>query len=891
MNKKKHLAKAAGLKSTFAIDGNKVLMTSFGSGSEAVLEKIITDGKIENCADNLDVKVSEKGFSVKHKNTDKEIRTNNPQLEKEIGEDRLGKKNELEKRYFDKTFKDNIHIQIIYNIMDIEKILSIHVNNAIYALNNTLNRDDKNENLQDLIGSMKAKAFENFKNSDDYETFRQNINKPQMSYFGGAFFETGFNTKAKKKTTDKKHEKDIYYIISLLSYIRQAVAHGYDWNINKDEVPSALYTLDKEYDYLYKNKVYREEARNVLDSLYDSRIDDLNKNFLKNAEKDLTIVFSVYEKKNIDTKKDFIRRYYDFLIKKDYKRLGFSIKKLREIITCENEDILAKKNEILNKKDKTMLARLNRLIDFAIYTYYLKKSYRPKSLVKSLRLCTDDSDKIKVYTGEGEKIYNAIKQKILNILKKMEGKTIASMEPDADISKISLENLKTEDWLPVSTKSHYFVKLIYLLTLFLDGKEINDLVTTLINKTENIASFNKILKEIDFEPEYLIKYSVFKESDNMAFELRALNSFARMEKPDASAKRIMFVEAAKMLGDNGSYEELTKFFDGLFDKNCDNNKKGLRNFIRNNVIESDRFKYLVRYCNVNDVVEFSKNGALIKFVLKQVPQAQILRYYNSCTGKNSQTYADNMLDELSKIIENISFEQFKNVKQRVASDSPDATDKEKKQNVIRLYLTVCYLFFKNLIYVNSRYFLAFYCLERDLKLWGEEGKLGCGEKNISYTTLTKKFMDSDRVRKEPKKNKESQNDDEKKHIPIYYIETNLENADNTAVHEFRNITEHINTVQNAGKYLNDIKKFESYYQIYHYIAQRLLSDRTKGKDISETTKRYISLVNEHGSYCKDFVKALCVPFAYNLPRFKNLSIDGLFDKNDTREKRNTSINS
>ena len=33
------------------------------------------------------------------------------------------------------------------------------------------------------------------------------------------------------------------------------------------------------------------------------------------------------------------------------------------------------------------------------------------------------------------------------------------------------------------------------------------------------------------------------------------------------------------------------------------------------------------------------------------------------------------------------------------------------------------------------------------------------------------------------------------------------------------------------------------------------------------------------SYCRDFVKALNVSFAYNLPRYKNLSIDGLFDRN------------
>ena len=40
----------------------------------------------------------------------------------------------------------------------------------------------------------------------------------------------------------------------------------------------------------------------------------------------------------------------------------------------------------------------------------------------------------------------------------------------------------------------YFSKMIYMLTYFLDGKEINDLLTTLISKFDNIKEFLKIMK-------------------------------------------------------------------------------------------------------------------------------------------------------------------------------------------------------------------------------------------------------------------------------------------------------------------------------------------------------------------------------------------------------------
>ena len=35
---------------------------------------------------------------------------------------------------------------------------------------------------------------------------------------------------------------------------------------------------------------------------------------------------------------------------------------------------------------------------------------------------------------------------------------------------------------------------------------------------------------------------------------------------------------------------------------------------------------------------------------------------------------------------------------------------------------------------------------------------------------------------------------------------------------------------------------------------------------------------QHRTWCSDLVKALNTPFGYNLARYKNLSIDGLFDR-------------
>ena len=100
----------------------------------------------------------------------------------------------------------------------------------------------------------------------------------------------------------------------------------------------------------------------------------------------------------------------------------------------------------------------------------------------------------------------------------------------------------------------------------------------------------------------------------------------------------------------------------------------------------------------------------------------------------------------------------------------------------------------------------------------------------------------------------------------------------------------MNALRNADRYIPDINSVGSYFELYHYLMQRTIMDqiefdRKKGI-VAETdiinSNRYSELVRTHGTYCKDFVKALNIAFAYNLPRYKNLSIDELFDRNNYR---------
>ena len=139
IDKKKSSAKAAGLKSTFVLENNKLLMTSFGNGNKAVIEKII-DEKVDSinkpevfsvtpCDKKFKLQPAKRGFAA-------DSLVDNPlKSKKTAGDDAIHCRKFLERQFFDgNTFNDNIHIQLIYNILDIEKILSVHVNDIVYSV-------------------------------------------------------------------------------------------------------------------------------------------------------------------------------------------------------------------------------------------------------------------------------------------------------------------------------------------------------------------------------------------------------------------------------------------------------------------------------------------------------------------------------------------------------------------------------------------------------------------------------------------------------------------------------------------------------------------------------------------------------------------------------------
>lgn len=874
--KKKSSVKAAGMKSIL-VSENKMYITSFGKGNSAVLEYEVD--KVDNDNYNKTQLSSEDSsnielcgvtkvnitFSSKHGlESGVEINTSNPTHRSgessPVRWDMLGLKSELEKRFFGKTFDDNIHIQLIYNILDIEKILAVYVTNIVYALNNMLGVKGS-ESHDDFIGYLSTfntyKVFTNPNGStlsdDKKENIRKSLSKfnallktKRLGYFGLE------EPKTKDTRASEAYKKRVYHMLAIVGQIRQCVFH--------DLSEHSEYDL---YSFIDNSKKVYRECRETLDYLVDERFDSINKDFIQGNKVNISLLIDMMKGYEAD---DIIRLYYDFIVLKSQKNLGFSIKKLREKMLDEYGF------RFKDKQYDSVRSKMYKLMDFLLFcNYYRNDVIAGEALVRKLRFSMTDDEKEGIYADEAAKLWGKFRNDFENIADHMNGdviKELGKADMDFDEKILDSEKKNASDLL-------YFSKMIYMLTYFLDGKEINDLLTTLISKFDNIKEFLKIMKSsaVDVECELTAGYKLFNDSQRITNELFIVKNIASMRKPAASAKLTMFRDALAILGIDDKITD-DRISEILKLKEKGKGIHGLRNFITNNVIESSRFVYLIKYANAQKIREVAKNEKVVMFVLGGIPDTQIERYYKSCVefpDMNSSLEAKR--SELARMIKNISFDDFKNVKQQAKGRENVA--KERAKAVIGLYLTVMYLLVKNLVNVNARYVIAIHCLERDFGLYKEIiPELASKNLKNDYRILSQTLCElCDYRDKSPnlflKKNKRLRK----------CVEVDINNADSSMTRKYRNCIAHLTVVRELKEYIGDIRTVDSYFSIYHYVMQRCITKRENDTKQEDKIKYEDDLLKNHG-YTKDFVKALNSPFGYNIPRFKNLSIEQLFDRNE-----------
>lgn len=1207
--KRTSLAKVAGLKSTFVVDNNELLITSFGKGNIANPEYTITktdqntlkmvpyDTKSEiNNSDNSNDQADDKSdnhnillndwssedkkatykeiinirqFNIESKRVKAEGNTVNPiflNQDEKKHMDQIGLRDKLEEYYFGETFDDNIHIQIAYCINDIEKMLAFYINDIAYSINNIIPEiryDNNNETIidsgfkgNDLLGSMSYQnpffiynlSKNNTQPSHSLRAFKELINNAKV--YGINVIMPQENTEqenTEQENTDKYKicltEEQFYYLVNVVGYVRQCIAHnsnknnlyclyrfrrttesefGNDNNLNalfkaltsddysdnnlknnliqyfKNYICSNFgeqredegikkwlkekYDMDDLTEEIFENILSQDDLINksfyfaidnsintikelfdkfnednvdyntlnsnkkkehmksikavfkssflepickngyieVLNNIYNYKIENINMDFLNNSQINIAVILSIFDEEikpeNI-SKETLISEFYNFIIKKDYKYIGVSIKKLREYIIGKaypNENSSNYNNISINRTKN----KINLLTDFMIFHYYMHDDSLKNMIDEcglKLRMCIEEKNKDDVYAEYGEKIYkyyekiftsiieknnyfnydyktfvkkfnlndnnynkyNKYKKQIANVrneiinklpdddnysyIKKLNDKRykatviktidmklynyyknmkspkknekildlmktndnydysyaavkclnnkgiktflneinskVKKVENDEktiinSIKDIKSDNfeLKTEelffdldyDGLNQDNNYRIFCHIIYAMTLFLDGKEINELLTKLSNKFDNIASFldviNNKINDNSSDNNNIFKeeYQLFEKSKEIAEELRFINSFARMNYclicNDVNMKK-----ALKILGCNQENTSIT------------DNKKS--NFIINNVIRTRSFMYITRYANMDTISNIIKNRSIVELVINNIPDEQIDKYYNSI--KNIKNNQDKQTPTEETSNEDITLEKKKiclvDCLHEYSYDSIIDNNKGINRSVVKLYLTVLYLTTKNIVNINSRYFIGVDSLIKDYRLKGKltEYEINNTSHPIDYYNITKEYIDSlsdDKINNTILKNTlnslvgESANHNKEVEANKIYV-------------LFRNCIEHLSAVRLIGSIdlnIDDISfsdiKFKRWFDLYQYIIQvnifkNVTNDNNLLDNEKEISMEYLNKIKRYKKYSKDALKAMCLPFAYNLPRYKNLTTERLFDMN------------
>ena len=148
---KKRLSKVIGLKNTISYGNDMIYMVSLGKGNEGNIEKKIVNREIEDIGHKFKAEIDKNPSQPKNEMSSKKrkvnklerikISQNNDETVKSYIDvidpkdlNQLHAKDDIEKLIFGRTFDDNLHIQIAYNILDIKKQLAYYSNFIVSAI-------------------------------------------------------------------------------------------------------------------------------------------------------------------------------------------------------------------------------------------------------------------------------------------------------------------------------------------------------------------------------------------------------------------------------------------------------------------------------------------------------------------------------------------------------------------------------------------------------------------------------------------------------------------------------------------------------------------------------------------------------------------------------------
>ena len=854
MAQKKTSSKRIGLKSIFQT-GKKAYLAGFGKNNKNIIEKKYFENSITNETEvpAFDARLDENLNFILEKN---HLSANyaNPVFQTKK-KDFL--KENLEKFYFGNISNGNIPIQIAYYARSIEKLFALYINDIIYAIDNlNLNRKTVlniplNDFGNDVLGNdISVKVWfsalqETIKKGKDFSSkeeknhfykakriiaFLKNIN----CYEG--LFENLFN----KVTVDsglygqEAKLNQIYKTMQVIAFIRNNLIHGEN-NIFKRVENNNVKTTAFE---IYKN------AQSVF-----------LKSFKENSQTNVFILNKIYGT-------DISNCYFDFAYTKDYKNIGISIKKIREqLFEIRNTKEVFGVEEFSKIKSK-----LNTLYDFSIQHFLKENDDYLNSCVSSQREALEDY-KEENYSKMAHDMNKQLAKELMtidNICLKFE-----SFKKDNEKSiKQIIFNVDEKTF----SQNTIIASFVYVMCRFLNEKEINEFVTGLINNLTNIQSLVETLKQLEPNSRELNYFNqtfeAFNDIDELIVELQTIITVSKQRKIEI--KKARKNRNLKMENNDCSYDYLNEAYVLLSDESLsfDEVKENvdLCKFLRNNIIKSNKFSYILRYNNLKNCKLLFQNKEFVKYIISsQVSKTQLERHFEIARTFNVSVHS---VDELCESLKTISLKEIIS-----KNNSPEYS--EFLKSLIQLYMTIIYLATKSMVRINSLYCIAWLSYEQDTFYYLKNpqkviSRFNIGQNNqaqnnkIEYNnSITTRALFENKLYG---KHNET--------FITYLREHFICLIDEKEVFKIvRNNVMHLTVID---KFLPLISKYNSknssYFSLYNFVLQTLTCDEVE--ELSYCKKNFLL----KGNYSKDMVQILNMPFAYNIARFKALTNEKIFEK-------------
>lgn len=846
------------------------------------------------------------------------------------------KKVSYAQKVFNVSTANNLEIQIYQNLEDIKKIITTNVNNVLYTINSVY-KDVAGDDIDifDKIGQVKVSVdWYNF--CRDNPQKRELWEDVYLPNFIKVLERYGLVTKKSKQTNYIKwlqyvvfkNRKNRYCpelrpneINIIENLIKDSMVNSYlmdlaftpvskfvkeaneiplfDYKFHNERVKRVvlkklaedkilktceipLDTKETAYNYLrlisairmfavHNQQGIKLNKNSFVNDNAKRDVEDFTKRFVKSNYKYFCILHDLYGNENV------FDAFYNYTILDDARNIQISAEKIKKYITNQvdiTKDVSKEKLSEYQNKFKTLSM-------FLITSYLKEHEDKLNEIIINLKECGSEDEKEKVYqtcANEFIRIFGEFKD-VRQVISKYVGK---------------INNIQKFDFHPKLFLYHksLFYEYIYVMSKFLTIKECRNLFSNLINKYESILSLLELaeIAGLGINQETFRSHMMLFMTDDVAeinplhkyniskilFQLKLLRGIRTRDNTTEDSFQMEIERIYQLFNSTTvSLEDLKKELNCGENGGAVKNKfslKPLKSYLKNDVFLSKQYQYISAYSSTALCNKIMKNREIIRFVIENMVDASnkdnspmktyLARVYHDFLGEQVDVLSKNYLlnkKQIEKLIDEVHAVSL----EKLIDTIFNKTNKNYKV-LVKLYINICYLLLKNINATNSAYLIQIQDYEKlHWVIYRECDKI------VYDLSIVNHFMQNS-----PNKNCRS-----------YRQLVSLLNQDYIKQYvqkpEYEMLTLKYRNVVAHGSLLNDlevsdfdfmqIKKVTSYFALYQTLIQARLINRTKrvwGEKFNE-----LFVDGNEKSYSTKLCIAMNMPYAYNISRFNNNTIE------------------